>query len=280
MKKSLYILAALSILLSFSCTPQRKLTIIHYNDTHSHFEPLRGGVENEGMGGVIERAVYIDSVRKAEGPENVLLLHAGDFGQGTSYFTVLEGDLEIATINAMKYDVVCLGNHEFDNGLDEMARRLSMLNCPVICSNYDFSKFEVGKYIRPYAVVEKAGLRIGLFSLLTDVTRMVERSISKDMEKFDDVQTAQKWADYLRNEQRCDLVIALNHIGYEGEPFTDPDLAKATRGIDLIVGGHSHTFLEKMEYVTNLDGKRVPIVQDGCWGLYSGKITYLEDNAL
>ena len=271
MRKSLAILAAALVLLC-ACQPkQHKLVILHLNDTHSHFEPLRSGAE-AGQGGVIERAAYIDSVRTAEGEENVLLLHAGDFSQGSSYFTQLGGDLEIATINAMRYDVVTLGNHEFDNGIEELARRLSVVDCPVVCANYDFSPFEAGKYIKPYAIVEKAGRKIGVFGLLTDILKVVDRSISDRLPKFDDVETAQKWADYLKNEEHCDLVIALTHIGYDGESFTDPVLVSKTRNIDLVVGGHSHTFLEKMEFVKNLDGKPVPIVQDGCWGLNVGQI--------
>ena len=271
MRKSLAILAAALVLLC-ACQPkQHKLVILHLNDTHSHFEPLRSGAE-AGQGGVIERAAYIDSVRAAEGEENVLLLHAGDFSQGSSYFTQLGGDLEIATINAMRYDVVTLGNHEFDNGIEELARRLSVVVCPVVCANYDFSPFEAGKYIKPYAIVEKAGRKIGVFGLLTDILKVVDRSISDRLPKFDDVETAQKWADYLKNEEHCDLVIALTHIGYDGEEFTDPVLVSRTRNIDLVVGGHSHTFLEKMEYSKNLDGKLVPIVQDGCWGLNVGQI--------
>ena len=271
MRKSLAILAAALVLLC-ACQPkQHKLVILHLNDTHSHFEPLRSGAET-GQGGVIERAAYIDSVRAAEGEENVLLLHAGDFSQGSSYFTQLGGDLEISTINAMRYDVVTLGNHEFDNGIEELARRLSVVDCPVVCANYDFSPFEAGKYIKPYAIVEKAGRKIGVFGLLTDILKVVDRSISDRLPKFDDVETAQKWADYLKNEEHCDLVIALTHIGYDGESFTDPVLVSKTRNIDLVVGGHSHTFLEKMEYAKNLDGKPVPIVQDGCWGLNVGQI--------
>ena len=271
MRKSLAILAAALVLLC-ACQPkQHKLVILHLNDTHSHFEPLRSGAE-AGQGGVIERAAYIDSVRAAEGEENVLLLHAGDFSQGSSYFTQLGGDLEIATINAMRYDVVTLGNHEFDNGIEELARRLSVVDCPVVCANYDFSPFEAGKYIKPYAIVEKAGRKIGVFGLLTDILKVVDRSISDRLPKFDDVETAQKWADYLKNEEHCDLVIALTHIGYDGEAFTDPVLVSKTRNIDLVVGGHSHTFLEKMEFVKNLDGKPIPIVQDGCWGLNMGHI--------
>ena len=248
------------------------LVILHVNDTHSHEEPLRDGGTQGGMGGVIERAAYVDSVRTAVGKKNVLLLHAGDFSQGTSYFTELGGDIEIDLINAMKYDVVTLGNHEFDNGIDELARRLGNLKCPVVCANYDFSELVLGKYVKPYAIVRKGGMKIGVIGLLTDVTRVVKRSIADKMKRFDDIEVANKWADYLKNEEHCDMVIALTHIGFDSVGMNDPALVAGTRNIDLVVGGHSHTFLTDAEYRANLDGRPVPIVQDGCWGLFVGQV--------
>lgn len=248
------------------------LVILHVNDTHSHEEPLRDGGTQGGMGGVIERAAYVDSVRTAVGKKNVLLLHAGDYSQGTSYFTELGGDIEIDLINAMKYDVVTLGNHEFDNGIDELARRLGNLRCPVVCANYDFSKLVLGKYVKPYTIVRKGGMKIGVIGLLTDVTRVVQRSIADKMKRFDDIEVANKWADYLKNEEHCDMVIALTHIGFDSVGMKDPALVAGTRNIDLVVGGHSHTFLTDAEYRANLDGRPVPIVQDGCWGLFVGQV--------
>lgn len=248
------------------------LVILHVNDTHSHEEPLRDGGAHVGMGGVIERAAYVDSVRTAVGKKNVLLLHAGDYSQGTSYFTELGGDIEIDLINAMKYDVVTLGNHEFDNGIDELARRLGNLKCPVVCANYDFSELVLGKYVKPYAIVRKGGMKIGVIGLLTDVTRVVQKSIADKMKRFDDIEVANKWADYLKNEEHCDLVIALTHIGFDSVGMNDPALVAGTRNIDLVVGGHSHTFLTDAEYRNNLDGRPIPIVQDGCWGLFVGQV--------
>lgn len=142
--------------LSFGAFAQ-ELTILHLNDTHSHIDPERSG-KHAGKGGVVEQALYIDEVRAEEGKKNVLLLHAGDFSQGSSYFTELNGDLEIDILNAFKYDAVCLGNHEFDNGIDELARRLGNLKVPVVCANYDFSASPLAKYVKPYVIVKKAGL--------------------------------------------------------------------------------------------------------------------------
>lgn len=261
-----------SILAACALGFSQDLVILHVNDTHSHEEPLRDGEAQGGMGGVIERAAYVDSVRTAVGKKNVLLLHAGDFSQGTSYFTELGGDIEIDLINAMKYDVVTLGNHEFDNGIDELARRLGNLKCPVVCANYDFSELVLGKYVKPYAIVRKGGMKIGVIGLLTDVTRVVQKSIADKMKRFDDIEVANKWADYLKNEEHCDMVIALTHIGFDSVGMNDPALVAGTRNIDLVVGGHSHTFLTDAEYRNNLDGRPVPIVQDGCWGLFVGQV--------
>ena len=256
--------------------PQHHLVILHTNDTHSHFEPVRDE-EYPGMGGIIERAAYLDSLRKAVCPENVLLLHAGDFSQGTTYFSELGGDLEIQALNAMQYDVVTLGNHEFDNGLEDLGRRLSSLEMPVVVCNYDFSPFEAGKYIKPYVVIERAGLKIGVLGVLCDLKSMVAGDIAERVPEFPMVETVQKYADILKADEGCDLVIALTHIGYtEHTPgdITDPMLCARTRNIDLFVSGHSHTFLEEMAYHENVDGVPTPIVQDGCYGIFWGQIDY------
>ena len=270
--KKIILIAVSALAIAAGCNKQpNKLVILHVNDTHSHFEPF---VTEDGAirGGVIERAAFIDSVRKAVGPENVLLLHAGDFSQGTSYFTELHGDLEVDVMNAMGYDATCLGNHEFDNGLEELGRRLGNLDCPVICANYDFSPFEAGKYIKPWIIVERGGLKIGITGLLCNLSTMIDRNTADRIPKFDDVEEINKWAKYLKEEEHCDLVISLNHIGYEDEDYIDPQMVADTRNIDLVIGGHSHTFLDKMEYFKNLDGKDVPVVQDGCWGENVGVI--------
>ena len=252
------------------------LVILHSNDTHSHFEPDRSGAY-PGLGGVIERAAFVDSVRAAAGPENVLLLHAGDFSQGTTYFSELHGDLEIQALNAMKYDVVTLGNHEFDNGLEDLGRRLSSLEMPVVVCNYDFSPFEAGKYIKPYVILERAGLKIGIIGLLCDLKSMVAGDIAERVPEFPWAETVQKYADQLKNDDHCDLVIVLSHIGYtEHNPgdTTDPILCSQTRNIDLFITGHSHTFMEKAALHPNLDGVLVPMAQCGEYGVYFGQFDY------
>ena len=251
------------------------LVIVHFNDTHSHMEPEKTG-DYARLGGVIERAAFIDSLRAANGADNVLLLHAGDFSQGTSYFTELHGDIEVEMLNALGYDCTCLGNHEFDNGLEELGRRLASVKCPVVCCNYDFSPFEAGKYIHPWTVVEKAGKRIGIIGVLTNITNVVSRETADRMPRLDEVAEVNKWAAYLHDTEHCDLVICLTHVGQEPateDELSDQYLAARTRGIDLFVGGHSHTFLKEPIFKENLDGIPVPIVTDGCWGLLAGELT-------
>lgn len=263
-------LSALTLFVS-SVLAAQDLTILHLNDTHSHVEPERSGAF-EGHGGVIEQAAYIDSVRCADGRSNVLLLHAGDFSQGTSYFTELGGQIEIDILNAMKFDAVCLGNHEFDNGFNDLARRLSRLEMPVVCANYDFSSTPLDTLVKPYVIIEKACKKIGVIGLLTDVSSVVEKNIASMMKYMHPAQTARKYAEILKGEHGCDLVICLTHLGYEGEFFTDPELAVRTRCVDVIVGGHSHTVLDRMKTVSDLDGRDVVIVTDGKWGLKMGKL--------
>ena len=222
-----------------------RLTILHVNDTHSHLEPIRTG-QYAGLGGILERTAYIDSVRKADGPENVLLLHAGDFCQGTTYFSEFGAPLMVKVLNAMHYDVATLGNHEFDNGIEALGEALSACEVPVVCCNYDFSPFEAGKYIRPYVILEKAGLKIGVIGVLCPLKEHGGRRYRQPPGKL-------TWFPPSRSmptmpPPQCDLVIALTHIGYkEHNPgdLTGPHALRRHRNIDLFVGGHSHTFLER-----------------------------------
>lgn len=258
--------AALSLMMCSCGGPHpERLSILHVNDTHSHSDPLR-----DGTAGVIERAAFVDSVRASRGEDNVLLLHAGDFSQGTSYFTILNGDLEIDLINDLRYDCVTLGNHEFDNGIEELGRRLAKIQCPVVVANYDLSTFEAGKKISPYAIVEKAGMKIGIVGLLTDITRVVARETADRIPRVgtDDF-VLNHWAEYLKNECKCDLVIALTHIGYD----EDQELAAKTHLVDVFIGGHSHTKTHDIKWVGNADGVMTPVVTDWCWGYEVGELT-------
>lgn len=265
MKK--YIVFAFAALLAVSCAPrQPRLVILHTNDTHSHLEPERGG-ELAGHGGAIERAAFVDSVRNAMGEENVLLLHAGDWNQGSSYFSELGGSVEVKVVNAMRYDAVTLGNHEFDNGIEDLTERLASVEVPVICANIDLSNFELGQYVKPWVIVEKAGMKIGIIGLETDLTTCVSRVIVNRLPVLDPVEVTNRYAADLR-ALGCDLVLVLSHQGY---PEDQENIARC-KGVDLVVGGHSHTFVDDLVYVEDLDGKKVPVITDGCWGLEMGQV--------
>lgn len=248
----------------------QELVILHTNDTHSHIDPVKSGPE-AGLGGVIERAAYIDSVRSAVGRRNLLLVDAGDFSQGTSYFTILKGDIEVELLNEMGYDAVTLGNHEFDNGPEDLARRLKMAKFKVVCANYDFSGSGLDRYVKPYTIVRRAGKKIGIIGLLVDVTKVVDRSVAEKLRYLDPIAVTNRYSGLLK-EKGCDLVIVLSHLGMEKSDFTDIQLARSCRNVDLIIGGHSHTFLEEPVCVEDADGNDVMIVTDGCWGLYVGKL--------
>ncbi len=265
MKKTLFALCAFVAALSLDA---QELTIIHVNDTHSHVDPQRSGKE-KGRGGVIEQAAYIDEVRSEEGRRNVLLLHAGDYGQGTSYFTELGGDIEIDVMNAMKFDVSCLGNHEFDNGVEELARRLRNLKNPVVCANYDFTGTAIEGLVKPYVIVKRAGLKIGVIGLLTDVKTVVDKEIARQLTYKEPVPVVNGLAGYLKEEKGCDFVICLSHLGF----YEDKELASQVDNVDLIVGGHSHTLLDDEVVVKDNDGDDVVIVQNWKWGLNLGHLT-------
>ena len=268
MKKILILLAAASLAFC-ACCRQPKLVILHTNDTHSHFEPVRGGAD-DGLGGCIERAAFVDSVRAVHGEDRVLLLHAGDFSQGTPYFSELGGVLEPRVINDLAYDCITLGNHEFDNDIEALTARLKAIRpeTKIVCANLDLSGFEMGEIVKPYAILHRGGMKIGIIGLEADLSTNVTKSVSSRLTQLDNVEVTNRWADFLHDEEKCDLIILLSHIGYD----EDQALVPQTRWIDLVVGGHSHTFVDGFVHVADANGKKVPIITDGCWGLEMGQI--------
>lgn len=262
MKRLLIILAV--CFAAASCQP--RLVIIHTNDTHSHFDPVRGG-ERDGLGGIVERAAFVDSIRSVYPPEKVLMLHAGDFNQGTSYHTELGGSLEPKIVNAMGYDCITLGNHELDEGIESLAARLSVVNCPVVCANCEFPDI-LQQYVTPTAVIERGGMRIGIIGMESDIATMVAAPTAQRIRQLDNVEVVNKWAEHLRKEDKCNFVILLSHLGYK----EDQEIVPLVKGLDLVIGGHSHTFVDDIIYVKDARGKKIPIITDGCWGLQMGLI--------
>jgi 5'-nucleotidase len=248
------------------------LVILHTNDVHSNIEPLTSG-RNAGFAGFQRRANYIKSIR--ENYPNVLLVDAGDYNQGTPYYTMFKGKMEIMLYNAMGYEAVCLGNHEFDDGQQLLAERLKEADYVTLCANYDFSKSPLKEIVKPYTIIVKGGKKIGLIGVTLDLKGYVPEKARAGIEYKNPIPIVNKLAKRLKDKERCDLVIVLSHLGYDGgtkERPSDLDLASESRYVDIIIGGHSHTFLEEPAIVKNSSGKGVIVNQTGALGVYVGRI--------
>ena len=269
MRHSIFIVFAALVLVA--CTPDH-LTILHTNDTHSQIEP-----KSNGQCGYARRMGLINEERKTD--RHLLLLDAGDFCQGTPYFNIYRGRVEIDAMNRMRYDAATLGNHEFDNGLDTLAAVLKGANFPIVCANYDFTGTAMEGVTQPYAIIRKGLLKVGVFGLGCDPKGIIADKNFLPAQYLDPYPVAQRMADTLR-AQGCDVVVCLSHMGTYGKAdgdVCDVTLAKKTRGIDVIVGGHTHQLYDHLR-VANLDGDSIPLCQMAKSGAYLGKILlYLGD---
>ena len=259
--------------LSFGNNKDIKLTILHTNDMHSHIHPFKTG-RNKGLGGMAQRAALIKQIRKQE--EHILLLDAGDVFQGTPYFNVYGGELEFKLMSEMKYDAVTLGNHDFDNGLEGLKKQLPHANFPFLIANYDFSDTILKNTFKPYKVFRKGDLKIGVFGIGIELDGLVPKKLYQNTVYQEPISTANHYANLLKQKEKCDLVICLSHLGfkYKGKKMSDMTFASQTRNIDLIIGGHTHTFLKKPVKQLNLDKEEVIINQVGWAGINIGKIDY------
>ena len=258
----------LFIILCFAaCAPKADhLTILHTNDTHSQVEP-----KSNGQGGYARRMGLIAQERQADA--NLLLVDAGDFCQGTPYFNFYHGRVEIDAMNLMGYDAATLGNHEFDNGLDTLAAVLETASFPIVCANYDFSGTAMEGKTKPSVIIRKGGLKIGVFGLGCDPKGLIADKNFLPAKYLDPYTSAQAAADKLRAE-KCDIVVCLSHLGTYGkaaEDVCDVQLVQNTRGIDAVIGGHTHKLYDNLR-VPNLDGDSIPVCQMGKSGAYLGKI--------
>ena len=272
MNKKIYAILLFALLLGVSGLYAQDLVILHSNDTHSQIEPQTVG-ENKGLGGYERRENYIEKVRK-EYP-NVLLMDAEDYSQGTPYFTLFKGDVEIELMNALGYDVATIGNHEFDNGTAELARRVKMASFPIVCANYDFTGTALEGIIKPYTVIEKGGLKIGVIGVLTDIMSLVSPKNVKGIKYIEPYNVVNKLASKLKKKEKCDLVILLTHLGFDGgskHAPSDDMVAAQSKDIDIIIGGHSHTYITEKKLVPNKNGKDVVIVTANEKGNYVGKL--------
>ena len=259
-----------------SCSKREKrITILHTNDVHSHIDPFNSEAgRNANKGGIARRATLIENIRK-ENP-NTLLLDAGDIFQGTPYFNFYGGELEFKLMSMLQYDLATIGNHDFDNGIDGLYAQMPHATFKFVSANYDFTNTIMDTYVKPYEIIVKDGIRIGVFGLGIELSGLVLKELYKETTYLDPIEIAQDMSSTLRTEEKCDLVICLSHLGYEytSDKISDVQLAKATENIDLIIGGHTHTFLEQPSLLKNRKGKDVMINQVGCYGLYLGKIDF------
>ena len=217
-----------------------------------------------------ERRIAMLKEERAKDPD-LLLFDSGDFCQGSPYFTMFKGDVEVGLMNLMHYDAGTIGNHEFDFGLDNMIRMFKGLNFPIVCANYDFAGTELAKIVKPYIILKRKGLKIGVFGLSPELDGLVVKENYGPLKYLDPIACAQKCINELQ-KKKCDLIICISHLGINIEGISDEEVVAGTRGIDLILGGHSHTFLKKLVYVKDLDGRAVGIDQNGKSGIFVGKM--------
>jgi len=272
--KKFRLIACLLIITSVSISAQQKikLVILHTNDTHSQVEPTeKSTLKTADMGGYARRMGVINQIRSQE--ENVLLLDAGDFSQGTPYFNFYNGRVEIDALNKMKYDAGTLGNHEFDNGLDTLSAILRGTQFTVLSSNYKLDKTPLHNIVKPYLILKRAGLRIGILALDIEPKGLIIENNYKGVEYEDAVEEAIEMSTFLKKGKKCDVVICLSHLGADStkNKVSDYEIARSTRYIDLIIGGHSHNLITDTK-VKNAAGKNMVIAQMGKSGFYLGRV--------
>jgi len=258
-----------------------RLTVMFTNDWHSRVDPfpLDGG-KYGGLGGASKRAALIKTIREKN--KHNLLLDSGDIFQGTPYFNFYGGELEFKLMSAMQYDAATLGNHDFDAGVDGLLKQLPQASFPFINCNYDFDETELEGKIEPYRIFKKGGTRIGVLGVGIELEGLVAPKLYGDIKYNDPIARANQVAEELKTKKKCDLVICLSHLGfeYQSDKVDDITLAKHSKHIDLILGGHTHTFLDRPKEVINNQEQVVNILQTGWAGINLGKIDYERDSIL
>ena len=273
--KNVFKYFALLALLSsvVACSPtDAYITILHTNDTHSQVEPIEAGKRDGNHAGYARRMGIIEQER--DKTPNVLLVDAGDFSQGTPYFNLYHGRVEVDAMNRMGYDAVTLGNHEFDNGVDTLAAVLKDAKFAVVSANYDVQGTALEGIVKPYVILRRGGMKIGLFGLGVNPKGLVAEKNFAPVKYLEPIPVAQEISTLLKEQHHCDLVVCISHMGTfaHGDKPSDTLLAQSTRYIDVIIGGHTHRIVTN-HYVENLDGDSVLLAQMGKSGARIGKIT-------
>ena len=271
---SIFLIFVLAV--SVVAKAQKQIVILHTNDTHSTIEPVSKYSkvkEAAGKAGCVRRATMVKQLRE-QNPD-ILLFDSGDFSQGSTFYTMYKGDVEVGLMNIMGYDAATIGNHEFDFGLDNLARLARQAKFPIVCSNCDFTGTPCQDVIKKYCVVVRDGVRIGVFGLTPKIEGLVMKENIAGVKYIDPIQATKEMVSVLRDKERCDIVVCLSHLGWKLAPeyIDDQVLISSTTGIDIVLGGHSHTYMKEMEWVDNDEGKSIPVDQNGKHGAFVGKIT-------
>ena len=269
-----------SLFLVFSFSPSdavakkhKQLVILHTNDTHSTVMPVNPNIDNKdlaGRGGFLRRVNMVKEQRSLH--PSLLLIDSGDFSQGSGYYTLFKGEVEIGLMNQMGYDAATIGNHEFDFGMDNMAKLFRMAEFPIVCSNYDCTGTVLEGLVKPYITLVRDGVKIGLFALAPPMKGLVFDANCEGITFIDPAEAAQKYIDILRKQEKCDLVICISHLGWNKSEYPDEKFLSLTEGCDLVLGGHTHTYMPALEYAPDKNGKMIPVDQNGKHGAFVGKL--------
>ena len=273
--KHLHLIIYIVLLASMTAVAKnhKQLVILHTNDTHSCIMPLNENLDNKdlaGRGGFLRRINMIKEERK-QNPD-LLLFDSGDFCQGSGYYTIFKGEVEIGLMNQMGYECTTIGNHEFDFGMENMAKLFKMANFPIVCSNYDCTGTVLEGLVKPYITIKRSGLKIGVFALSPKLKGLVFDGNCEGITYLDPAETAQKYIDILRKQEKCDIVICISHLGWAISDYPDQEFLRQTEGCDLVLGGHTHTYMSTLEYAPDKNGKMIPVDQNGKHGAFVGKL--------
>ena len=251
----------------------KQLVILHTNDTHSTILPVSPNIDDKeiaGRGGFLRRVNMIKEQRQ-QNPD-LLLFDSGDFSQGSGYYTLFKGEVEVGLMNLMGYDAATIGNHEFDFGLDNMARIFRLANFPIVCSNYDCTGTVLEGLVKTYITLKRNGVKIGVFALSPALKGLVFDGNCEGITYLDPAETAQKYIGILRKQEKCDVVICISHLGWKDSEYTDEQMLQGVEGCDLVLGGHTHTYMKELEYAPDKTGKQIPVDQNGKHGAFIGKL--------
>jgi 5'-nucleotidase len=274
--KARYFIVIVMALLSLGAQAKKpkRLVILHTNDTHSAILPLSSQLPDTmkaGRGGFLRRIAMLREERQKN--PDLLYFDSGDFCQGSAYYTMFKGDVEIGLMNQMGIDASTIGNHEFDFGLENMARTFKMATFPILCANYDFTGTVMEGICKPWTIIKRNGVKIGVFALCPPMKGLVSDKNCMGVKYLDPAEVALETATMLKEKKKCDIVICISHLGWNNyRGHDDQYMISRSRNIDLVLGGHTHTYMTQLEHWNNMDGKPVSVDQNGKSGIFVGKM--------